>query len=85
MRKKGVSLISEYGAEANLRRLAAVTIRQAVNDFRSQDPLRALDAFLWLSGEEADVWFEAASMQGVDRLKFIASGRARRLAGRLFR
>ncbi len=62
--------ISEFASMEDLRRLAAVTIRQAVLDYRSKDPILALDAFLWLSCAESDIWFDTAGLEAVNGLLF---------------
>jgi hypothetical protein len=41
-------------------------IIQAIRDLRSADPIRALDAFLWLVYDDAALWLGVLGVRNVD-------------------
>lgn len=61
------------------RDLMAAVIVQAVRDTKDEQPEKAIDAVLFLTGDDAPMWFEAVGMDEVNTLKFLTSGRAQRL------
>lgn len=52
------------------RRLAAAVVLQALADLRSRDTLRALDASIWLLGDDVSVFLEAAGLD-VDQIQIV--------------
>lgn len=61
------------------RELMAAVLNQAVRDARCNKPEKALDAVLFLTGEDASLWMEAIGLPDVDAMKLVTSGRARRI------
>jgi hypothetical protein len=61
------------------RELMAAVIVQAVKDAKSEQPEKALDAVLFLTGEDAPLWMEAVGLPDMDAVKFVTSGRARKV------
>ena len=63
--------------EENFRSLAAAVIVEAIEDARSADIRKALDATLWLVSADFPWWAEWAGMPVADPLKILTNGRAR--------
>lgn len=61
--------------EADLRGLSRAIIAQAVRDLDKKDPIRQLDALLWLSGDDFPMWAEAMDAPFMDPFKMLSSGR----------
>jgi hypothetical protein len=69
--------------DTSWRGLMAAVIAQSVADLRDPDPVTALDAALWLTGDDFDFWAEVIGMPFADGYKLLTSGAARRMkAGR---
>jgi hypothetical protein len=73
--------------------IAASVITQAIKDLNSPDLLRALDALVWLSSDEATLWLETLGIVAQPHQIFLALAKgwpngkpkqsfAHRLAGR---
>jgi len=60
----------------DLRRLAANVCLKALDELRKPDPVTALDAVLWLTGEDFPIWAEAAGLPFADPFQLLASGAA---------
>lgn len=78
-------LVCEDVLPVNLRRLAAATITQAIRELTGRDLVRAIDAALWLTDNDAPWWFEACDMPFADGLQLLVSGSAGRLNARFRR
>ncbi|NUQ86495.1 MAG: hypothetical protein HUU11_17465 [Anaerolineales bacterium] len=77
MSKRKKPLIGEDVPNENLRKLAAMVCVQAVKDAaKDKDPLLALDAVLWLTGENFGFWAEAAGFPDADPFELLTSGLA---------
>jgi hypothetical protein len=61
------------------RELMAAVIVQAVEDTKSDETEKALDAALWLVSDDMPLWLEAVGLPDVDALKLVTSGRARKV------
>ena len=64
---------------ADLRDLSRAVIAQAVRDLRHSNPIRRLDAFLFLTGDDFPVWAEIMDAPFMDPYKMLSSGNAKRL------
>jgi len=68
---------------ADLRKLAAAIIGQAVRDMRNtRKPMKQLDSLLWLTGDDFQVWAEAMDAPFMDPFKMLSIGGARNLRDR---
>lgn len=79
-------IVTEYCQPVNLRALARATITQAVRDLnRRSDPVRAVDALLWLTAERSsfDLFREVMDAPFLDPYKLLSSGNARKAIGKL--
>jgi hypothetical protein len=73
--------VSEH---ANFRALARAVIAQAVRDMRNQhQPVKQIDALLWLTGEDFPLWAEVMEAPFMDPFKMLSSGGARELDRRV--
>ena len=63
--------------------LAVSVIVQALKDLKDDNIARALDAALFLTGDDVPLWLEAVGMPDVDVLAFVTSGKARKLKRRM--
>ncbi len=71
---------------AGFKPLARAVIVQAVKDMQQgQDPIKALDACLWMLGPDAPLWLDGLGLGDVDALAFVTGGRVRHLGIRLRR
>jgi hypothetical protein len=69
--------VSEH---ADMRALARAMIMQAVRDMRNpRQPMKQLDAFLFLTGEDFPLWCEVMDAPFLDAFKMLSSGGARML------
>lgn len=59
------------------RQLMAAVLLQAVQDSHSPQPEKALDAVLFLTGNDVPLWCEAVGLPSLDGLQFVTSGTAR--------
>lgn len=57
----------------------AAVIVQAVEDTKSKETEKALDAALWLVSDDVPLWLEAVGLPDLDALKLVTSGRARKV------
>ena len=64
---------------AALRELARAIIAQAVRDLQARNPVKQLDALLWLSGDDFPVWADAMSAPFMDPFKMLSSGNAKQV------
>lgn len=64
--------------DSSWRGLMAAVIAQSVADLRDPDPVTALDAVLFLTGDDFPLWTEAVGLPDMDGIQFIISGRGRR-------
>ena len=65
-------------ADMDIMPLGCAVITQAVKDARDVDPIRALDAALFLVGPDAALWLDELGMD-LDPVALVCSGRARRV------
>jgi hypothetical protein len=64
----------------DLRRLAAAVITTALRETKARkDPIKALDACLWLTSQDAGLWLDAADLPYGDPLQLLISGRLRKI------
>lgn len=63
------------------RELAIAVILQAMQDVRSTDPMKALDAALWLMGEDAPLFLDEIEING-DLKAWLIAGAKGKLAVR---
>jgi len=63
-------------ADADVRPLGCAVITQAVRDARDVDPIRALDAVVFLLGPDVALWLEGLGLE-LDPVALVTSGRAR--------
>jgi len=69
-----MKLIDDNVLPSDLRRFASVMIIQAFTDLRDRDPLKQIDALLWLTDEyEFEFWSDAADFNP-DPYKLFISG-----------
>jgi hypothetical protein len=68
--------ISPY---APLKLIAVAVVKQAIQDLEHQDPVRSVDAALWLTGPEFQIWADFCEMPYADPFKMLTSGAARKL------
>jgi hypothetical protein len=66
------------GMDFDVRPLGCAVIHRAIRDARCRDPIKALDAVLFLTSPDACVWLEALGFD-VDPLAFVTSGQVRRV------
>ena len=71
-----MTIICEDVQTKDLRRLAANVCLKALDELRRPDPVNALDAVLWLTGEDFPIWAEAAGLPFADPFQLLASGAA---------
>lgn len=64
---------------ADLKPLALAVVSQAIRDMRGCDPVQALDAALWLTGDDFGVWADVMNIPFADGYKLLTSGAARRM------
>ncbi len=62
----------------DLRRLAASVCLRAVDELRGSDPLKALDALLFLTGPDFPTWAEVANVPFADPIKLLTGGKLNR-------
>ncbi len=77
--------IGEYCQPANLRALSRAVITQAVRDLKERcDPVRAVDALLWLTDPASDFSLFAEVMDApfLNPYRLLSSGSARKLRGK---
>jgi hypothetical protein len=69
--------VSQHAA---FRSLARAVISQAVRDMRNtRQPMKQIDALLWLTSEDFPLWAEFMDAPFMDPLKMLTSGGARML------
>ena len=61
----------------DFRPLGGAIVAQAVRDARSDDPIRALDAALWLVGD-GPIWMDGLGLYA-DPVAFLTGGKVRRV------
>jgi hypothetical protein len=66
----------------DVRPLALAVISQALREVRGQNTLKALDAALWISGNDAPWWFEAVGIPFADGLHLLTTWRGRGRLGK---
>jgi hypothetical protein len=64
--------------DLDVRPLGYAVITQAVRDARDPDPIRALDAAIFLVGPDAALWLEGLGLE-LDPVALVTSGRVRRV------
>ncbi len=65
--------------EADLRSLGKAIIRQAIFDLNDKEnPIKALDALLWLSSSDFPIWADLWGVPFADPFVMLASGGARK-------
>jgi hypothetical protein len=67
---------------ANMKLIAVAVVKQAVADLRHQDPARSVDAALWLTGPEFQIWADFCDMPYADPFKMLTTGAAHKLINR---
>lgn len=60
------------------RELGIAVLIQAIQDAKSEDELKALDAALWLVSDDVPLWLEGVGLPDVDALKLVTTGKARK-------
>ena len=69
-----ISAVGEYCPATNLRALAASVIKQAIKDLTSSEPIRALDALLFVADEERfGFWADALDLENVDVFRMLVT------------
>jgi hypothetical protein len=68
--------------DADIQRLVRAIIAQAVRDLYTRDPVKQLDALLWLTGPDFGWWSEAMNAPFMDPFKMLSIGGAKKLRGR---
>lgn len=63
---------------ADLRALFAAVCLCAIEEAKDPDPVKSLDAVLWLTGTDFPFWVEAAGVPLADPFELLISGRASR-------
>jgi hypothetical protein len=71
---KATVRINEY---ADIKPLALAVVSQAIRDLREADTMSALDAAMWLTGDNFGLWADAMGIPFADGYKLLISGRAR--------
>jgi len=66
--------------DASWRGLMAAVIVQAVADLKNPNPVTALDAALFLTGDDFALWAEAVGVPDLDGIQFLISGQARKVS-----
>lgn len=61
------------------RELMAAVLVQAARDARGKEPEKALDAVLFLTGDDAPIWLEVIGLPDTNAIQFVTGGRARRV------
>ena len=64
--------------EVFIRQLAAQVVLQAIEDAKAPDPLLALDAIDWLTGNDFGLWAEVANIPFANPVELLTSGKARK-------
>ncbi|HMN00183.1 MAG: hypothetical protein DYG87_03715 [Anaerolineae bacterium CFX3] len=64
--------------EHDWRGLMSAVIVQAVEDAKSKETEKALDAALWLVSEDVPLWLEAVGLDCADTIQLVTSGKARK-------
>lgn len=72
----------EVDPDADWRPLMRAVILQSLKDVRGADPVRALDALLFLLGLGFDLWLEAVEIDA-DPLRFVIGVQAPEIKARL--
>jgi hypothetical protein len=65
--------------DTSWRGLMTAVIAQAIADLRASDPVKVLDAILFLMGDDLPLWAEAVGAPDIDGIQFVISGRGRSL------
>jgi hypothetical protein len=66
-------------AEADYLPLIQSVIITAVHDAKGKDTVKALDAVMFLAGDEMPLWLEAAGFGNADPLELLISGHIREI------
>ena len=70
------SLVCADVQHRELRRLAGAVILQTLRDLIAPDPVRALDAALFLTGSDFGIWADAAGVPFADGARLLTVGNA---------
>lgn len=62
----------------NLRRLAAMVCLRALDELKGEDPLIALDALLWITSGDFEMWAEVAGVPFADPFIVLTRGNSYR-------
>jgi hypothetical protein len=62
---------------AMLAQLAAQVCLTALDELKGKDPVKALDALMWLTGRDFPLWAEAAGVPFADPLLLLTTGKAK--------
>lgn len=79
MKQTPVTICPDVQPE-NLRRLAANVVLRAVQEAQERNPIKSLDACLWLTSKSAAIWLDAAGLPFGDALGLLTAGK---LSGRV--
>jgi hypothetical protein len=71
------NILIETSLDPRWRALASAVVIQAVKDAKCEDPSRALDAVLFLTGSDIPLWLEGCGLPDLDPVQLVTSGRAR--------
>ena len=63
---------------ADMKPLALAVVSQAIRDVQHGDTIQALDAALWLTGEDFPTWAEVIGIPFADGYSALISGAIRR-------
>jgi hypothetical protein len=63
---------------ADIKPLALAVVSQAIRDLKSNDVIKAVDAALWLMGDDFPTWAEIINIPFADGYKLLTSGVALR-------
>lgn len=70
-------LVCEDVQFKDLRQLAVRVCVEAFRDAKGRDPLKAIDAVLWLTGPDIGWWLEWAGLSLADPIALLTSGHMR--------
>jgi hypothetical protein len=66
--------MSKIHEGADLKNLSRAVIQEALRDLGGKDPIRALDALLWLTSNDFPIWADVWGFPFVDPFKVLVSG-----------
>lgn len=67
--------MSRLDEHADIVPLACAVIATAAKDAQSKDAVKALDAVLFLTGDDMPIWLDALGLEHADPIALVTSGR----------